>query len=87
MERIGWAVFLTSKWNISHSKYNEFHHLQHTEEPDIIIETYHPYGTQKKNTLDDINDIRDASELKFNKNPLPKDILSSKNVNSSPDKK
>lgn len=66
---------------------NFFPCFQHTEEPDIILEVYHPYGTQKENTLNVMEDIRDTSELKFNKNPLPKDIVSSKDVNSNQEKK
>ncbi|XP_055303827.1 RPII140-upstream gene protein-like isoform X1 [Sitodiplosis mosellana] len=97
----GLMLYITSKlsgitmddaYNLSklyyQSKDYNFHGAQrHTEEPDIIIQTYHPYGTQKKNTLDDVDDIRDVSELKYNKNTLPKDIVTSNNVNSSPDKK
>lgn len=82
-QELNWCYF-----EVNCYYYNHFYfYSQRTEKPDIILEVYHPYGTQKENTLDVMKDIRDASELKFNKNPLPKDIVPSENVNSNQEKK
>lgn len=54
--------------------------FQHTEHIDIIRAAIHPYGTEIANTLDHLDDIREPSELKYNKNVLPKAFVSAKNV-------
>ncbi|XP_031629623.1 RPII140-upstream gene protein [Contarinia nasturtii] len=44
---------------------------RHGDEPDIIRECFHPYGVEMSNSLDSLEDIKDLSELKFNKNRIP----------------
>lgn len=62
---------------------------QHTEEPDIIREVFHPYGTEVKTTLDHLEDIQDFADLKYyNKKTPPGDLdTTSKNVNNDAEKK
>lgn len=58
--------------------------MQHDEEPDIIIEQYYPGGRDSmEHSLDKLEDIQSVSELKYNKNYLPKSFISKSNTNAN----
>lgn len=59
-----------------------------SEEEDVLLEFYYPDGMGSvKHTLDELEDINSASELKYNKNPSLKLNMESKETVNKPENK